>query len=78
MADYYECPHCQSLIEIHKNEINCGIFRHAVYKDGLRGISPHAPREECERLVKEDLVYGCAKPFQIDKNTYKIQSCGYI
>jgi hypothetical protein len=29
-------------------------------------INPHETEKECNRLVEEDLVYGCAKPFQLN------------
>ena len=41
-------------------------------------------KEECDRLKREDLIYGCGKPFQIvveikeGKNIYLIQKCEYI
>ena len=56
------CPHCMHYVWI--EEINCSIFRHAVYKNG-EPINPHASEEECNRLIREDLVYGCAKPFRL-------------
>jgi len=61
------CPHCFDEVIIIENEINCGIFRHAVYKDSLQPINPHASKQECERLIEEDKVYGCAKPFKLEK-----------
>jgi hypothetical protein len=33
-------------------------------------------KEACEELVKNDLIYGCGKPFQIVKNEAII--CDYI
>lgn len=69
-----ECPHCNHFIFI--EELNCRIFRHACYKNG-EPIPPHASQQECEELIKKELVYGCAKPFQIllDGSVVK---CGYI
>lgn len=76
----FECPHCKNTLIINTNEINCGIFRHAVLKSNLQQINPHEPKESCDKLVVDDLVYGCAKPFQIIKqgNKYIIQICEYI
>ena len=69
-----ECPHCSGIVEI--LEINCSIFRHACYKADSKQVPPHTHKEECKRLVKEDLVYGCCKPFKIvNKKAYK---CDYI
>ena len=56
------CPHCA--IEIWIQAINCGIFRCGVYKQDYLQIDPHLSRVECERLKKENLIYGCGQPFQ--------------
>ena len=69
---FFECPHCQGDLYIFPNEVNCGIFRHAIYKDG-RQVNPHAPKNICDALVAEDKVLGCCKPFKLRKkeNTEK-------
>ena len=46
-------------------ELNCCIFRHAVFKDTMQPIHPHAPREVCEKLVADGAVIGCAAPFRV-------------
>lgn len=68
------CPHCKEYAII--EQINCTIFRHAVYKNNLQPINPHAPKEECDRLLANDEIYGCAKPFKYDGKTVEI--CDYI
>jgi len=73
-----ECPHCKDLIWI--EQLNCRIFRHASFKSGdKRGeqIPPHSTQLECETWVKEDRVYGCAKPFQILESG-EVVVCDYI
>jgi hypothetical protein len=72
------CPHCNNYIIIEK--LNCGIFRHGTYKINNKQVEPHASKEICENLIKEDLIYGCGKPFQIIKinNTFEIKICDYI
>ena len=77
----FVCPHCEDPVLIKK--INCGIFRHGVIKTTGKQVSPHANRERCDTLIREKLIYGCGKPFQIirnasDDNSYKIQICDYI
>lgn len=67
------CPHCNEYIEIHA--INCNVFRHAMYKNGDL-FNQHAPKDLCEKVVKENLVYGCAKPFKIIDD--KAVVCEYI
>jgi len=81
----FKCPHCQGDentqdgILVYLKEINCAIFRHGVYKDSGKQMPPHAPKEECDRLAKEDKIIGCGKPYEIVKinGEYKIQKCGY-
>jgi hypothetical protein len=75
------CPHCEQYIIIEK--LNCGIFRHGVYKTGGQigiQIYPHMEEEQCLQLVKEDKIYGCGKPFQIIivDGEWKVQICDYI
>jgi len=91
--DFYvfPCPHCNCNIQVHKNELNCRIFRHATYyteqeKDGKKyripthPINPHCPEIECQRLIEQDLILGCAKPFRIiDTPTgLEVSICSYI
>ena len=77
------CPHCQDIILIEK--LNCGIFRHGVFKNNHQQIPPHESQIICENLIKNDLIYGCGKPFKIYKNDnnnnndeLKIEICEYI
>ena len=76
--DIITCPHCNNYIIIEK--LNCGIFRHGTYKNDNKQIDPHASKELCESLIKEDLIYGCGKPFQIIKinDIFEIKICDYI
>lgn len=71
------CPHCYNFIIIEK--LNCGIFRHAIYKNNGKQIDPHSSKEICDKLLKEKLIYGCAKPFEIIKKDekFKIKICEY-
>jgi hypothetical protein len=69
-----QCPHCKDFVFI--EELNCRIFRHACYKNG-EPIPPHASKEECESLLEKNLVYGCAKPFQILMDGTVVE-CDYI
>lgn len=74
------CPHCACQVEI--SDINCGVFRHAVYKTSPpQEVHPHAPQHECERLVRENLVHGCAKPFRVvrdpETNVFVAVVCGW-
>ena len=72
------CPHCEEIVLLEK--LNCCIFRHGVFKEGEKQMNPHAPKEECDRYVKEQKIYGCGKPFRVVKagNEFKTQVCDYI
>jgi len=89
----FKCPHCMLLIEVHKTQVNCKIFRHASYfevtgedSNGTMHIqikdqiNPHTSKSECERLVREGKVVGCGKPFQlfVSGNIKYAIPCGYI
>ena len=68
------CPHCDCLVEI--EAMNCGIFRHAVFKHNGQPVPPHASLQDCEVWLRMDIVYGCGKPFQW--NGQEMVKCGYI
>jgi hypothetical protein len=73
------CPHCSEHILIEK--LNCCIFRHGSFIKNGKQIDPHLPKEQCERLIKKRLIYGCGKPFKIIKNTkddFEATICDYI
>lgn len=66
MGYHVLCPTCNGGVWIPFNEINCGIFRHAVYKCNGQQIPPHASEPECKRLLEQGLVEGCAQPFRVE------------
>lgn len=78
------CPHCLGIVLVQKNELNCKIFRHAVYKNNMEPINPHASKEECEKLLEDDKILGCGKPFRIilsnqsNENNISVEICDYI
>lgn len=75
-----ECPHCQIFFIVDKKDLNCMIFRHAVFKKNMEPINPHSPKKVCDDLVNKNLVIGCAKPIKIIQNndTYEAIICDYI
>ena len=82
-SDFYQfvCPHCQGTIIVQQNELNCRIFRHGAYRDNGIPIPPHAPKEECDRLVEQNLIVGCGKPFRVNRQedgTELAITCDYI
>jgi hypothetical protein len=78
MNNIVECPHCNHLVQI--EQVNCGIFRHAVFKHNDEPIQPHSSKEECEKLLKDGIINGCAKPFRIifENSEMKAIICDYI
>ena len=79
MSIIVDCPHCNNIVEI--IEINCAIFRHGVYKNNNMQIGPHEPKEICDNLFNNGLIYGCGKPFRLirnDDSIYKAIICDYI
>jgi rRNA maturation protein Nop10 len=75
----FNCPQCGELTEVAVPDLNCHIFRHGVYKANLEPIPPHHPKEECDKLVAEELVYGCCKPFRIvSGDPPLVEVCEYI
>eukprot|EP00602_Paraphysomonas_sp_CaronLab_P013572 CAMPEP_0185038352 /NCGR_PEP_ID=MMETSP1103-20130426/33898_1 /TAXON_ID=36769 /ORGANISM="Paraphysomonas bandaiensis, Strain Caron Lab Isolate" /LENGTH=237 /DNA_ID=CAMNT_0027576737 /DNA_START=650 /DNA_END=1363 /DNA_ORIENTATION=- len=86
------CPYeeCQGSITIPASQVNCGVFRHGVFKHNGRQIPPHSSKWKCDRLAEMNAVYGCAKPFRcrkcisyiegstVGKTVYTIEKCDYI
>jgi hypothetical protein len=80
------CPSCKEFIII--EQINCAIFRHGVLKNNYSQIGPHSSKEECDSFVNNDLIFGCGKPFKLEKQEeliddkinikYTAITCDYI
>jgi len=68
------CPYCKCYFEI--QQLNCGIFRHAVYIKNNEPINPHESKQHIESLIKKNEIYGCGNPFRI-VNGIPIK-CDYI
>jgi hypothetical protein len=76
----FTCPHCEGTIIVHHNELNCRIFRHGALKANQEQMNPHCPKGECDRLVAENLIIGCGKPFRVEGEGVgaKVVVCDYI
>ena len=72
----YDCPHCKLKIYINNNDINCKIFRHAAYKKNMINISPHSSKNVIEKMLKNNIIYGCGKPIKL--LGFKLIKCDYI
>ena len=74
------CPHCNQFVSIEK--LNCRIFRHGILKINRNQIDPHASKELCNFYIKNNLIYGCGKPFKIiwcnSTNKYMAINCDYL
>ena len=70
-----ECPHCGSSVII--EALNCRIFRHATFKSTGLQMNPHASEEECTTAIREELIYGCGKPFEVNSDNVAVE-CDYI
>jgi hypothetical protein len=76
---FFKCPHCDQEIVVQINELNCKIFRHAIYKSNYQQVDPHLNKQQCDNLLLSNLVYGCCKPFEIIEKENKLYSikCEY-
>lgn len=78
----FQCPHCQLVIQVMKNEVACKIFRHGVYKSNNQQIPPHLPMNQCHELKEKDLIYGCGRPFRFvfadNDDKHFVEPCDYI
>ena len=79
MNKIVSCPYPDCNIPIEIVEINCAIFRCGIYKNephyGTQ-INPHLSKEECDKLKKDDKIWGCGRPFQLKNN--QLIPCDYI
>jgi len=75
-----ECPHCKLYIQILIKEFNCKIFRHGTLKNNHKQINPHLPKNRCDYLIKNNLIFGCGKPYKIiEKNKKWVAiKCDYL
>ena len=72
--DVYTCPQCKGLFVL--ESLNCGIFRHGIHKESGQQIDPHTSKEECDRLVVQNLIWGCGRPFRWDGKIFV--TCEYL
>jgi hypothetical protein len=77
LAFLIQCPHCNASVVVFKNEVNCTIFRHGVYKNNGQQLNPHLSKKECDRVSENGEIYGCGKPFKFN-GTSSPEICDYI
>jgi len=78
MEPVLRCPHCHEFFIMEK--LNCGIFRHGIYKSNFKQIDPHLPKLDCIQLIENQQIIGCGKPFRINNtnNKFEVEICDYI
>lgn len=78
----FNCPHCDNLIQVEKNQVNCKIFRHGQYKHNGEQLAPHTPKQLCDELSESGAIHGCGKPFKLVPDEQGIiatvEICDYI
>jgi hypothetical protein len=89
----FQCPSCSDFVQVERGAVACSIFRHLYYAningnriELLSQVDAHAPKEICERLLREGRAVGCGKPFkmivvgndQFGNPTYRVEICDYI
>ena len=57
------CPACKDLIYI--EQINCGIFRHGIFKHNMEQIPPHSNKEFIDNLIQTNNIIGCGQAFKL-------------
>lgn len=81
--EYYvfPCPTCDGIVLVQKNEINCCIFRHGIYRSNSQQINPHASKIEIDNLLATDSIIGCGRPFILiftPKGEGVVELCEYL
>ena len=67
------CPWCN--IGIFIDEVNCGKFICGVSRESWHQVNPHAPKQHCDELVRDGLIWGCGRPFKFEGCVLK--KCDY-
>ena len=58
-------------------ELRCRIFRCGIYKKTYKQICSHLSENLCIQLVNHNKIYGCGKPFLINKS-FQVEKCDYL
>jgi hypothetical protein len=72
------CPNCYGTVIVNKLDTNCCIFRHGIWKSNNTQVDPHATEAVCMNAVKNDLIFGCGRPFRLDLKTMTTMVCDYL
>jgi len=76
----YHCPYedCKLLCVVYKNDLNCHIFRCGYNKITNQQIPQHLPKIECDKLLNNTDIIGCARPYRFKLNEITPIICDYI
>ena len=72
----FTCPNCNKYVLVSPDELNCGVFRHGVFRSTGDQIPSHATQKQCDQWVQSNQIDGCGKPFKYEGN--KMVLCDYI
>ena len=74
----FSCPYseCGLGILVHKNEICCQLFVHAIDKVTFSPINPHINKEEMDKLIEGKKILGCGKAFFFDGKNLSLRNYG--
>ena len=75
------CPHCNDYVLTSVETLNCRIFRHGVDKLSFQPLPPHSSKELCDRMVAEQRIYGCGRPFRVQETasgSFQCVDCDYV
>jgi len=78
----FSCPHCDMVIQVPTDQVNCQIFRHGVLKSNGEQVNQHSTKEQCDILLQKKMVIGCCKPFKLILNdrgiVVSVDVCEYL
>ena len=76
----FRCCWCDKYFVVAYPDFNCRIVRCGVFKETYVQIPQHLSEEECDRLVENQLIIGCARPLRIvgEPPSAVVEKCDYI
>jgi hypothetical protein len=74
----FNCPHCDGMVIVREDEVNCSIFRHGIIKLTGEQMNPHESEAACIYLSDNNLINGCGKPIMMNSDKSTVFTCNYI
>ena len=69
MERVFVCPWCQEHFVVAEQDIRCGIFRHAVFKQNHEPIPPHSSKDMVAEWQHKQELWGCGQPLAWNPHT---------